>query len=115
MNPYAALCDEFYLACYLNTEMELPQTRDTVLHFFEQVRKAFPKMTNFYGRDPNEFVLEEESTGIKVLTANLPGTATSVTVPAAFLKTNTAYKFEVMVREATGNQTSSEVAFRTSN
>ena len=60
MNPYAVLCDEFYLACYLNTEMELPQTRDTVLHFFEQVRKAFPKMTNFYGRDPNEFVLEED-------------------------------------------------------
>jgi hypothetical protein len=60
MNPFAAYCDDFYLYCYLNTEMELPQARDTVLHFFEQVSKAFPSMTNFYGREANEHVLEED-------------------------------------------------------
>lgn len=59
MNPYASLCDDFYMYCYLNTELDLPKTRDTVLHFFEQISKKFPRMTNFYGRDPNEFVLEE--------------------------------------------------------
>lgn len=60
MNPYASLCDDFYLYCYLNTEMELPQSRDTLLHFFERISKVFPGMTNFYGRDPNEYVLEED-------------------------------------------------------
>lgn len=60
MNPYSSLCDDFYLTCYLNTELELPQTRDTVLHFFEQVGKAFPRMTNFFGRENNEYVLEED-------------------------------------------------------
>jgi hypothetical protein len=60
MNPYSSLCDDFYLYCYLNTEMDLPEARDTVLHFFEQVSKVFPTMTNFYGRDSNEYVLEED-------------------------------------------------------
>lgn len=60
MNPFSSLCDDFYLTCYLNTELELPQTRDTVLHFFEQASKAYPKMSNFYGRENNEFVLEED-------------------------------------------------------
>lgn len=60
MNPFAALCDDFYLTCYLNTQLELPRSRDTVLHFCEQISKAYPTMSNFYGRDPNEFVLEED-------------------------------------------------------
>lgn len=44
----------------LNTEMELPQNRDTVLHFFEQVKKTYPGMRNFYSRERGEFVLEED-------------------------------------------------------
>lgn len=60
MNPFAALCDDFYLTCYLNTELELPRSRDTVLHYFQQFAKAYPTMTNFYGRDANEYVLEED-------------------------------------------------------
>jgi hypothetical protein len=60
MNPYGSHSDDFYLYCYLNTEMELPSARDTVLHFFGQVSKAFPTMTNFYTRETNEFVLEED-------------------------------------------------------
>lgn len=60
MTPYSSLCDDFHLCCYLNTEMELPQSRDTVLHYFGQIRKAFPKLVNFYGRDPNEYVLEDD-------------------------------------------------------
>lgn len=63
MNPFASLCDDFHFSCHLNTELELPKTRDTVLHFFEQVSKAFPRMTNFYGRDVNEYVLEEDKDG----------------------------------------------------
>lgn len=60
MNPFSSMCDDFYLTCYLNTELELPNNRDTLLHYFEQVGKAYPKMTNFYMREPNEHVLEED-------------------------------------------------------
>jgi hypothetical protein len=58
MNPLAEYSDDFYVNMNLNTEMELPTTRDTVLHFFEQMKKAFPDLTNFYTRDNGELVLE---------------------------------------------------------
>ncbi|QDV24445.1 hypothetical protein [Aureliella helgolandensis] len=60
MHKYGALCDEFYLNMHLGTEMELPQNREAILHFFEQVQKRFPRMSNFYARDNGEFCLEEE-------------------------------------------------------
>ena len=46
MNPYPTLCDDFGLAMYLNTRMELPTRRETVLHFFETLQKAFPQTLN---------------------------------------------------------------------
>ena len=58
--PYHSYCDDYYVNMNLNTEMELPQTRETVLHFFEQVKKTYPTMRNFYGRERGEFVLEED-------------------------------------------------------
>ena len=63
MHKYGALCDEFYVNMHLGTEMDLPQNREAVLHFFEQVQKRFPKMTNFYARERGEFCLEEEKEG----------------------------------------------------
>lgn len=58
-----SLTDDFYINMNLNTEMDLPSGRETVLHFFEQVRKRYPVMKNFYARDRNEFVLEEDKEG----------------------------------------------------
>jgi hypothetical protein len=60
MNPYSSLCDDFGVYCYLNTKMDLPQGRETVLHFFESVQKSYPRMTDFERRDSGEFVLEED-------------------------------------------------------
>jgi hypothetical protein len=60
MNPYSALCDDFYVNMNLSTEMELPANRETVLHFFERVQKTYPTMRNFYCRDRGDFVLEED-------------------------------------------------------
>jgi len=60
MNPYGSLSDDFGLYCYLNTEMPLPNTRETILHFYDAVQKSFPRMTNFYSRETGEFVLEED-------------------------------------------------------
>lgn len=58
MNRYSTDADDFYVNVNLNTEMELPSNRDTVLHYFEQMRKAFPELSNFYTRESGDLVLE---------------------------------------------------------
>lgn len=60
MSGYGALSDDFYINMHLNTEMDLPQNRETVLHFFEQIQKSYPAMHNFYSRERGELVLEED-------------------------------------------------------
>src|SRR5947207_308440 len=60
MNPYSTLCDDFGVYVYLNTKMELPAGRETVLHFFDSLQKTYPQMTDFECRENGEFVLEED-------------------------------------------------------
>ena len=60
MHKYSGLCDEFYVNMHLGTEMDLPQSRESVLHFFEQVQARFPRMKNFYARERGEYCLEED-------------------------------------------------------
>jgi hypothetical protein len=60
MSGYGTYCEDFYLNMNLGTELELPQSRETMLHFFEQVQRRYPQMQHFYGREKQEFVLEEE-------------------------------------------------------
>ena len=60
MNRYSSLCDDFYVNMNLGTEMELPASRETVLHFFERIQKTYPTMRNFYCRERGDFVLEED-------------------------------------------------------
>lgn len=60
MNPYSSLCDDFGVYVYLNTKMELPTGRETVLHFFDSLQKLFPQMKDFECRESGEYVLEED-------------------------------------------------------
>jgi hypothetical protein len=60
MHPYSALCDDFGIFAYVNTKMELPSGRETVLHFFNSLQKTFPTMTDFDCRGTNEYMLEED-------------------------------------------------------
>jgi len=60
MHPYSSFCDDFGVYIYLNTKMELPTGRETVLHFLEAVQKSYPKMTDFERRENGEYVLEED-------------------------------------------------------
>ena len=60
MNRYDVHSDDFYVNVHLSTEMELPSSRETLLHYFEQVQKQFPSMRNFFCRERAEYVLEEE-------------------------------------------------------
>jgi len=59
-NPYASFCQDFYINMRLNTQLELPHNRETVLHFFERVQKEFPGMTQFRHHDNGDFNLEED-------------------------------------------------------
>lgn len=60
MNTYSSLCDDFGVYVYLNTKMDLPTSRETVLHFFDSLQKSFPQMTDFDCRENGEYVLEED-------------------------------------------------------
>ena len=60
MNSYASLCDDFGVSTYLHGKLDMPTGRETVLHFFEAVQKAFPKMTDFEKRSDEEYLLEED-------------------------------------------------------
>lgn len=60
MHRYSSLSDDFYINMNLSTEMELSCSRETVLHYFEQIQKSYPEMRNFYCRDKGDFVLEED-------------------------------------------------------
>src|SRR5271154_1887090 len=60
MNPYSSLCDDFGVYLYLNTKMPLPSSRESILHFFDGLRKTYPQMTDFDARESGEFVLEED-------------------------------------------------------
>lgn len=59
-NPFSSLCDDFYVDLYINTELELPKERDTILTFFERIQKQFPSMGRFYKGQRNEFSLEQD-------------------------------------------------------
>ncbi|MGY8769587.1 MAG: hypothetical protein ACKVH8_14315 [Pirellulales bacterium] len=60
MTDFSSVSDDFYINMNLNTEMNLPSSRETVLHYFEQIQKRYPTMRNFYAREGPEFVLEED-------------------------------------------------------
>lgn len=59
-------------------------------------------------------VIVEREDPLRVLDiTNLPSSKTKVTVPAEFLEYDTDYKFEVLVKEVSGNQTITEGSFKT--
>jgi len=58
-------------------------------------------------------VVEDGSVPKRVLSAVVPATVTSLIVPPTFLLRNASYKYEVLAIEEGGNQTLSELAFRT--
>jgi hypothetical protein len=57
-------------------------------------------------------VVQEEPV-LRVFSADLPATATRLSVPAEFLQPRTEYKVEVLAIEAGGNQTLTEHTFKT--
>ena len=60
MNSYGTLSDDFGVSVHLASKVEMPTGRETVLHFFEAVRKQYPKLTDFERRESGEYVIEED-------------------------------------------------------
>ena len=58
--PYAAFCEDFYINMRLGSQLALPHSRETLLHFFERIQKAFPGMTRFRKSESGEYNLEED-------------------------------------------------------
>ena len=57
---FSSVCDEFYASSRLFLKLDMPLERETVLHFFDRIRKEFPTMHRFRRRDDGCPVLEED-------------------------------------------------------
>ncbi len=59
-HPYGAFCEDFYVNMRLGSQLTLPHNRETVLHLFERVQRAYPTMTRFRKSENGEYNLEED-------------------------------------------------------
>ncbi|OQY06920.1 MAG: hypothetical protein B6I25_02885 [Planctomycetales bacterium 4572_13] len=62
-NSFGSFCDGLFVDMCVNTQLELPSGRETVLAFFERLQKQNPEMNNFARRESGEYVLEQENEG----------------------------------------------------
>ena len=53
---YGPFCDDFYVNARLGSHLPMPRERGSVLHFLEQVQKAFPELQEMHaaGGDPRD-------------------------------------------------------------
>ena len=65
-HSFGSFCDGLFVDMCVNTQLELPSSRETVLAFFERLQKQNPEMNNFARRDTGEYVLEQENDGRRV-------------------------------------------------
>ena len=46
-----AMCDDFYVNSRLDLKLAMPSNRETILHFFDRMRKAFPTLSKLRRRE----------------------------------------------------------------
>lgn len=61
MNGLGALCDEFYINSRLFLKLEMTLDRETLLHFFDRIRKEYPRLKKLRRREDGAILLEEEA------------------------------------------------------
>lgn len=61
--------------------------------------------------DKYQIVVEREEPALLVLSVDLPAQVTEFEIPSGFLELGEAFKFEIVVREESGNQTAVESCF----
>ena len=55
-----AMCDDVYVNSRLFVKLPLPTNRETLLGFFDRLRKAFPSLTKLRRGDDGTLTLEED-------------------------------------------------------
>lgn len=60
MNSLGAHCDEFYVNSRLFLKLDIAPDRETVLHFFDRLRKEYPQLRKLRRRDDGALLVEEE-------------------------------------------------------
>jgi hypothetical protein len=94
----------------------LPMVSDPVVIQWDPVTQSHPDIGK---SDPAikivgyQVVVEREEPSLLVFSVDLPPDTTSVQVPPEFIALGTEFKLEVLVREASGNQTTVETCFKT--
>jgi len=63
MWSFSAFCDEYYVNTRLFLKLELDPSRESLLHFFEQIRRAYPRLRRLRRRDDGGLLLDEEDSG----------------------------------------------------
>lgn len=61
MTQFATVCDDFYVSSRLFLKLHMNLERETILHFFDRIRKEYPGLRKLRRRDDNCLVLEEEA------------------------------------------------------
>jgi hypothetical protein len=57
---FNAHCDDFHIATRLYLKLDLALQRETVLHFFDSIRREFPTMRKLRRREDGSLLLEED-------------------------------------------------------
>jgi hypothetical protein len=60
---YGSHCDDFHIATRLFLKLDLAMQRETVLHFFDSVKREFPSLRKLRRHDDASLVLEEDEDG----------------------------------------------------
>ena len=55
---FKTVSDDFFVNLDLQTTLALPNSRETILQFFEAVQRQFGDMASFYQREGGQYVLE---------------------------------------------------------
>ncbi|MFO0837144.1 MAG: hypothetical protein U1D55_01350 [Phycisphaerae bacterium] len=61
MWSFNAFCDEFSITSKLLLKLELDPSRETLLHFFEQLRRSYPRLTRLRRRGDGALIVDEET------------------------------------------------------
>lgn len=51
MSQYASVCDDFYVSSRLFLKLDMNLQRETILHFFDRIRKEYPGLRKLRRRD----------------------------------------------------------------
>jgi hypothetical protein len=57
---FGDVCDDFYVSLRLFLKLDLSPQRETLLHFFDSLRKAYPGLCRMQRRDNGTVLIEEE-------------------------------------------------------